>query len=119
MIQSVSVAFSGDDTYYLGSRLRGRILAVKVVADSTGSDDFDITLTGETTGIPILFDTTTKETATTWYHPRAYANQEPDGDVSQDAFVEIPILNERIKCVIANTGAAKLGTVTVIYDSDE
>lgn len=118
MIQSVSVAFSGDATYYLGTRLRGRILAVKVVADSTGSDDFDMTLTGETTGIPILIDLTTKETATTWYHPRALATVHSTGAVSAIVAVEIPVLNERIKCVIANTGGAKLGTVTVIYDSE-
>ena len=118
MINSVSVTFTGNGTNYLGSRLRGRILAVKVVAGAVTASS-DLTLTGDTTGIPILIDLTVTASATTWYHPRAFATQNTDGDAATDAFVEIPLLNERIKCVTANAGTSKDITVTVIYDSED
>ena len=118
MIHSVSLTFTGNGTNYIGSSLRGRILAVKVVAGAVTAS-FDLTLTGETTGIPILIDLSATESATTWYHPRAFATQNTDGDPATDAFVEIPVLKERIKCVTANAGTTKDITVTVIYDSDD
>ena len=116
MIQSVTNTRTGNGTMYLGSRLLGRILAVKVVAGAVTAS-FDLTLTGETTGIPILTDITATASATTWYHPRAFAARNTDGDAATDAFVEIPVLNERIKCVIANAGTTKDVAVTVIYDT--
>jgi len=116
MIQSVTNTRTGNGTMYLGSRLLGRILAVKVEAGAVTAS-FDLTLTGETTEIPILIDLSATASATTWYHPRAFAAQNTDGGAATDAFVEIPVLNERIKCVIANAGATKDVAVTVIYDT--
>lgn len=118
MIQSVTNSRTGNGTMYLGTRIRGRILAVKVVAGAVTAS-FDLTLTGETTGIPILIDLTATESATTWYHPRQLATKGADGAAATDAFVEIPVFNERISCVLANAGTTKDVAVTVIYDSDE
>ncbi len=118
MIQSVTKTRTGNGTMYLGSRLRGRILAVKVVAGAVTASS-DLTITGETTGIPILIDLTVTASTTSWYHPRAFATQNTDGAAATDAFVEIPVLNERIKCVIANAGTTYDVAVTVTYDSDE
>ena len=118
MIQSVSIGFTTNGTVYLGTRIRGRILAVKVVADNALSDNFDITLTGETSAIPILVDATVTKNTTTWWHPRAFASQNTDGADATDAFVQIPIYNERISAVFANAGTG-VGTITVYYDSDE
>jgi len=119
MIQSVAKTFTGNGTNYIGSKLRGRILAVGVEADSDVTNSFDLTLTGETTAMPILVDTTVANNATTWFHPRAFATQNTDGAASTDAFVEIPVFQERIKCVTANAGTTGEITVTVLYDSEE
>ncbi len=119
MIQSTSITFTGNGTNYIGTTLRGRILAVKVVADSSVTNSFDLTLTGETTGMPILVDTTVANNTTTWFHPRAFATQNTDGADSTDAFVEIPVFKERIKCVTANAGTTGEITVTVLYDYED
>lgn len=119
MLQEVSLTFVGNGTNYIGSRIRGRILAVKAVADSNVTDLWDLTLTGERTGIPILLDETVANNATTWWHPRALVAKGADGAAATDAFTCIPVVNERIKCVSANAGATGSITVTVIYDSEQ
>lgn len=116
MIQSVSATVTPNGTTQIGSRIRGRILAVKVVSDSTATTAFDMTLTGNTTGIPILTDITIANNSTIWWHPRALSSKHSDGSAATE-YVMIPILNESIKCVIANTAAGVI-TVTVLYDSD-
>jgi hypothetical protein len=117
VIKEFSVGFTTNGTVYLGSQLRGRILAVKVVADNSLTDSFDIALTGETTGVPILTDASVAKNATTWWYPRAFASQNTDGVDATDAFVEIWVFNERISAVIANAGTG-VGTITVYYDSE-
>jgi hypothetical protein len=119
MIQSVSKQFVGNGTYTIGSRLRGRILAVKAVSDSDVTNAWDIALTGAETGIPILTDTSVANNDTVWWHPRALVAKQADGAAATDAFVEIPVVNEAITCVIANAGTTGIGTVTVIYDTWE
>jgi orotate phosphoribosyltransferase-like protein len=116
MINSVSVSITGDDTGYAGSRIRGKILAIKCVAPSTIDDNFDLTITGETTGVPILTDTTVTKNTTTWWHPRALISQNTDGVAGTDALDHISVLNERIKIVQANASAGET-TITVIYDA--
>lgn len=116
MIQSIAKTFTGNGTNYIGSRLQGRILAVKVVADNSVTDNFDLTLTGETTEIPILIDAAVTKNTTTWWHPRAFAAQNTDGAAATDAFVEIPVFNERIKCVTALAGTTGEITVTVYVE---
>ena len=119
MIQSVTNTRTGNGTMYLGSRIRGRILAVKVVAGAVTASS-DLALTGETTGIPILTDISVTASDTTWYHPRANAVDAADGDAfTAENAVMIPVFNQRIKCVIANAGTTEDVAVTVIYDSDE
>jgi len=118
MIQAATNSRTGNGTFYLGTRLRGRVLAIKVVAGAVTAS-FDLTLTGKTTGIPILVDLSATESATTWYYPRALVSVHTTGDVSAIAVAEIPVFNERIKCVIANAGTTADVAVTVIYDSDE
>jgi len=118
MLQTVSKSFVGNGTNTIGSRLRGRILAVKVVADNAVTNNFDITLTGSVTGIPILLDASVANNATTWFHPRSLVAKEADGAAATDAFVEIPVVNEAITCLTANAGTTGTITVTVIYDSE-
>jgi len=118
MIQSVSNSRTGNGTMYIGSRLRGRILAIKIVAGAV-TDNYDMTLTGETTGMPIFTHLNLTLSTTEWYFPRVLASDNADESISADSYVEIPILNERIKCVIANAGTAADVAVTVFYDSED
>ena len=117
MIQTISKTFTGNGTNTIGSNIHGRILAVKAVADSNVTNSWDLTLTGATTGIPILVDATVSNNATTWWHPRQLATDGADGSAATDAFVEIPIANEAITCVSANAGTTGEITVTVIYNT--
>jgi hypothetical protein len=121
MIQSVTATLtvdgSGDATVYLGSRLRGWILAIKYVPGTLATGT-DLVVTGETTAIPIL-TAANVGTSTVWYHPRAFASQNTDGADATDAFVKIPVLNERIKVVVDEGGVSKEGTMTVYYDSED
>ena len=118
MIQSVSNTITGNGTMYIGSRLRGRIIAVKIVAGAV-TDNYDMALTGETTGIAIFTHDNLTLSTTEWFYPRRLADDQADESVSADFYVQIPVLNERIKCVVANAGTTKDIAVTVIYDSED
>ncbi len=119
MIHSVSKTFTGNGTNDIGSNIRGKILAVKTVADSSVTNNWDIALTGATTGIPILIDAAIANNATEWFHPRAFASQNTDGANATDAFVQIPVVNEPIQCVTTNAGTTGIITITVIYETLE
>ena len=118
MICSVSHTVVGNSTEYIGSRLRGRIVAVKIVAGAATAS-WEIALTGETTEVPILTKTDMSASATTWLYPRALANKNTDGSAFTDATADIYVLNERIYCVITAAGTTASITVTVFYDSEE
>lgn len=119
MLQTVSKTIIGNGTNTIGTTLRGKVLAVKVVADTNVTNNFDIALTGAVTGIPILTDTTVANNATTWWFPRALVAKQADGAAATDAFAEIPLVKEAITCVVANAGTTGTITVTVIYDSED
>ena len=118
MIQSISGTITGNGTITLGSVLRGKVHAVKVVADAEGAEDFTVTMTGATTGVPILVDVTTKENTTTWYYPRALVTVHTTGDVSAIAVADIHVLKEAISCVLSDN-ASKTVTVTVYVDTPD
>jgi len=119
MIHKVSKTVAGNGTHLIGSVLRGKILAVKTVADSSITNNWDIALTGATTGIPILTDTAIANNATEWFHPRALASKVADGSAATDAFVEIPVVEEALQAVVANAGTSGEITITVIYDTEQ
>jgi hypothetical protein len=119
MIHSVSKTTTGNSTGNIGSNIRGKILAVKLVADANVTDNWDIALTGANTGIPILTDAAVGTNATEWFHPRALASKVADGSAATDAFVEIPVVDEPIAFAITNAGTTGIITVTVIYDTEQ
>lgn len=116
MIQSVSIGFTTNGTVYLGSRVSGRIHAIKVVADNDLTDNFDLTLTGETTEVPILVDATVSKNTTTWWYPRAIPSNNTDGSDFTNCVADIFTVRERIKAVLANAGTG-VGTITVYYET--
>ena len=70
MIHSTTVTITGADTGYLGSKIRGRILAIKSDADLNAA--YTVAITGSTSGIPILAAAAVSHNSVTWFHPRAF-----------------------------------------------
>lgn len=121
MLHNLSTAIvtdsSGNATVYLGSRIRGRLEAIKYLPGTldTGAD---LTITGETSGTPIL----TKSNAGTsnaFFYPRAIPNKVADGSAFTDIGELIPLVNERIKVVVAQGGNTATGSIEAIIDSDD
>lgn len=121
MIHEVSTAIdtdgSGDATVYLGSRLRGRVHAIRYTPGTIATGG-DLTITGETTRVPILVQANAG-TSEVWYYPRVLANKNTDGTAATDAFADIHVLNERIKVVVAQGGASKSGSITAYVDAPD
>jgi hypothetical protein len=121
VIESVTTTIttdaSGDATVYLGSRLRGKVLAIKY---EPGSLYFraDLTITGETTEVPILI-VSDGGTSDVWFFPRRLASDHADESTSADDYRDIYVLNERIKVVVANAGDEDTGTITIYIDTPD
>lgn len=104
---------SGDAIVYLGSRLRGRVHAIKYTKGSLDSGT-DLVITGETTGVAILTDSPSD---TEWYYPRAFPNAVTTGAAGAVASEDVHVLNERIKVVVAQGGNAGVGSIEAYIDT--
>jgi len=107
---------NGDATVYLThgiSRKLNGFLVILKYTPGTLDTGADLTITGESSGIPIL----TKANAGTsvvFYYPRALLNAVADGAASTNPSEFIPIKDERIKVVIAQGGNAGAGSIEAI-----
>ena len=110
---TITTIADGSATVYLGTRLRGRVHAIKYTKGTLDAGT-DIVVTGETTGVAILTDS---PAATEWFYPRAFINKATDGSAATDAFADIHVLNERIKVVVAQGGDKLTGTITAYIDN--
>ena len=119
MMQKVSAAIvtaaDGSATVYLGSRLRGRVHAIQYVKGTLDAGT-DLVITGETTGVAILTDSPADSE---WFYPRAFPNQASDGAAEADAVIDIHLLDERIKVVVAQGGNAGAGTIRAFVETAE
>ena len=106
---------SGDATVYLGSAIRGYLVALKYTRGDIATGG-DLTITGETSGTPIL--TVANATSDAYWYPRAPANKVADNSAITDSAELIPIVRERIKVVVAQGGATKSGSIEAIYETD-
>jgi RecB family endonuclease NucS len=113
MLHKVSNSRTGNGTFYVGTNLRGRIHAVKVEADSDATDEWDLTMTGNETEVPIMAETTIDNNATSWFYPRVMAIANEAGSAFMGA--DIYAYDESLKCVVAGTAAGVI-TVTVFYE---
>ena len=110
---------SGDATVYLanGKTINGLLMSMKYIPGSiaTGAD---LTITGETTGRPIL-TVTDAGTSNVFYYPRALLNEVADASAGISGTEIIPIVNERIKVVVAQGGNGGAGSIeaTLLVDS--
>lgn len=118
MLEAVSATITtssgGVATVYLGSKLTGRVHAIKY-APGTLDTGADLTITGETTGVPILVKANAG-TSTVWYYPRVLPNSNVDGAAGTDDFTDICVLRERIKVAVAQGGDTLTGTITAYVD---
>ncbi len=114
---TITVDALGDGIGYAGSRIRGKVVAIKYEYGSLEAT-VDATITGETTGVPIM----TKEDlaqANAWFYPRAIPVKVTDGAAFTDAAVDIWVFDERIKVVLAQGGNATSGKFTFYVDEPQ
>lgn len=123
MLHKVSTAIvtdsSGAATVYLGSKLRG-YLVMLIYRPGTLDTGADLTVTAETSGAPILTKVNLG-TGNSFLYPRALptnanAATGPLGTVPSE---RIPLLNERIKVVVAQGGNTLTGSIEAIYETAE
>ena len=121
MLQEYSVTITTSAaqtaTVYAGSRIVGTVQAIKY-EPGTLDTGADLTITGETTGVPILTQANAG-TSDIWYSPRTLASANTDGTAATDAFEEIWLFEERIKVAVAQGGASKAGTITFYVDEEQ
>lgn len=107
---------SGDATVYLTHGINkspNGFLVLLKYTPGTIATGADLTITGETSGIPIL----TKADAGTdpaFYYPRALLNDVADGAEALAGSEFIPIVNERIKVVVAQGGNGGAGSIEAV-----
>lgn len=114
---TITTDASGDATVYLGTRLRGRVHAIKYTP-GTLATGADLAITGEDTGVPILTQSNAG-TSALWKYPRALANKHTDGSAATDAFADVHVFKERIKVVVAQGGNVGVGSIDVFIDTPQ
>ena len=103
----------GAATVYLGEKLRGRVHAIKYTKGTLDAGT-DLVITGETTGVAILTDSPAD---TEWLYPRAFPNAVTTGAAGTVASEDVHVLRERIKVVVAQGGAAGVGSIKAYIDT--
>src|SRR5688572_29633620 len=116
---TITTDASGDATVYLGSVLRGYLVAL-FYRPGTLATGADLTITGETSGVPIL-SKSNLGTENSFLYPRALPTNAnsltgPLGTVPAE---RIPLVKERIKVVVAQGGNALTGSIEAIYETTE
>jgi len=110
----------GAATVYLehgpNRKPNGFLVALKYTP-GTIATGADLTITGETSGIPIMAKSDAG-TSTVWYYPRAFPNAVADGAAGTVAAQSIPIKDERIKIVVAQGGSGGVGSIEAIFSVD-
>lgn len=116
MIHKVSAPITTDADgaaiVYLGSKLRGRVHAIKYTKGTLDSGT-DLVISGETTGVAILTDSPGD---TEWFYPRAFANAVTTGAAGSVAQEDVYVFTERIKVVVAQGGNTLTGTIDAYID---
>lgn len=115
---TITTDAAGAATVYLGP-IRGFLQSI-IYRPGTLDTGADLTLTGETSGKPIL-QKSNLGTGNSFLYPRALptnANSAtgPLGTVPSEL---IPLVKERIKVVVAQGGNTLTGTIEAIYDTEQ
>jgi hypothetical protein len=107
----------GNATVYLGSKIRGYLVALNYLP-GTLATGADLTVTAETSGAPILTKANLG-TANSYLYPRALPTNAnsltgPLGTVPSEL---IPLVNERIKVVVAQGGNTLTGSIEAVFET--
>jgi hypothetical protein len=116
---TITTDASGDATVYLGSKLRGYLVAL-FYRPGTLATGADLTVTAEDSGAPILTKANLG-TANSYLYPRALPTNAnsltgPLGTVPSEL---IPLVNERIKVVVAQGGNTLTGSIEAVFETVE
>lgn len=104
---------SGNTTVYIAPSINAGLngfLVILKYTPGTIATGADLTITGESSGIPILTITNAGTSIVFWY-PRALLNAVADGAAATNLSEFIPIKNERIKVVVAQGGNGGVGSI--------
>jgi hypothetical protein len=124
MVESVKADIvtdaSGNATVFLeygiNRKLRGLLLML-IYTPGTLAAGADLTITGETTDVPIL-TLTDAGTTKRFLYPRALPNEVADGAAGSIGSEIIPLRDERIKVVVAQGGNAASGSIEAVLLTD-
>lgn len=113
---TITTDSSGAATVYIGTKIRGTLYAL-IYKPGTLDTGADLTITTETTLQPILTKVNLG-TGNSFLYPRAKPSIANDatGGLNSTPSVPIPIINERIKVVVAQGGNTLTGTIQAIID---
>jgi len=102
---------SGNCTVYVGSRIRGRVHALRW--QKGGILSAPMVISGETTGVMVLAKTLA---ADGWMYPVAPATKTTDGTASTLTEVPVYLVDERLQVTISGGTASQSGVLTVFVD---
>lgn len=106
----VTTDASGDATVYT-SKVNGVVR--RIIIAGTLDAGADWTITGETSGLPILVKATTNALDAV---PKVAAVENAAGAALTNNGGDIHVCNERIKIVVGDGGNAQTGTITIVTD---
>jgi hypothetical protein len=114
----LTVNADGAATAYTSEPVTGRVLQLRYVPDGTAPLDTgaDLTITGEVTGVAIATLTNIGTSAFTKVPRQATHGVTGTALVysgNHDVAEPVYLAGERVKCVVAQGGASKLGTLYV------
>jgi hypothetical protein len=113
----ITTAADGSATDYAGSVISGEVVGIGY-AYGTLAATADFTITGETSGAPIMTIANVAQ-ANTFWTPRVLPNKHTDGAAYTDGVGPAPMVyGERIKIVTAQGGNATTGTMTFYVRDD-
>ena len=114
----ITTAAGGTSTDYVGLKVTGKIWAIQYTfVDMAATVDF--TITGETTGLPVLTVADVAQADTAWF-PRIVPNKQTDASAFTNESGEPPrVCGERIKVATAGGGDTKQGTLTFYIEDDQ
>jgi hypothetical protein len=115
---TITTDAGGAATVYLGSKIRGYLVAL-IYRPGTIVTGADLTVTGETSGLPIL-SKVNLGTGDSYLYPRALPTNanSATGPLGTVPTERIPLLKERIKVVVAQGGNTLTGSIEAIYETD-
>ncbi len=112
---TVTTDASGDATAYTTERLTGTVAAIIFTYTDYTAGAFDITITGENTGLSLWVESNMAAASKTM-NPVAQASLNTSGASLAGVYVPIVLCDERVKIIIAQGGDTKTGTFVVVVD---